>query len=60
MSCCEKPCMTTRHIESLPQAMLKGSQVDPQISRPHLDRDIVCVGFRPARVGFLTTLEPKQ
>jgi hypothetical protein len=52
--------MTTRHIESLPQAMLKGSQVDPQISRPHLDRDIVCVGFRPARVGFLTTLEPKQ
>ena len=28
----------------------------PQIERPRIDADIVCVGFGPATAGFLTTL----
>jgi electron-transferring-flavoprotein dehydrogenase len=28
----------------------------PQIERPRMDADIVCVGFGPATAGFLTTL----
>ena len=29
---------------------------EPQIERPRMDADIVCVGFGPATAGFLTTL----
>lgn len=36
--------------------MSVGEAPAPGVDRPHLDVDIVCVGFGPATAGFLTTL----